>query len=117
MSSKEKVQKERKAVSGVLEILPKGFGFLRSSENQYRPSDEDIYVPSDIIRRLKIQTGTLVEGKESPGRGKSSQLREVERLDGKSPEDYRNRIPFHALVTFRRAWLPEKSWLTILPLI
>lgn len=112
MSSKEKVQKERKAVSGVLEILPKGFGFLRSPENQYRPSDEDIYVPSDIIRRFRIQTGTLVEGKESPGRGKSSQLREVERLDEKSPDDYRNRIPFQQLTSidpFEKFRLDEGS--------
>ena len=77
---------------------------------QYRPSDADIYVPADMIRRLQIKSGTLVEGKESPGRGKSLQLREVITLDGLSPEDYRNRTPFQELTSidpFERFKLDE----------
>lgn len=112
MNSKNKANPERKPVSGVLEILPKGFGFLRSPENQYRPSDADIYVPADMIRRLHIQSGTLVEGKESPGRGKSLQLREVFTLDGLSPDEYRNRTPFQELTSidpFERFKLDESG--------
>ena len=99
MNVQNKERRERKPVSGVLEILPKGFGFLRSPENQYRPSDEDIYVPADMIRRFQMKSGTLVEGKESAGRGKSLQLREVMRLEGQSPEEYRNRTPFQQLTS------------------
>jgi len=112
VNSKNKANPERKPVSGVLEILPKGFGFLRSPENQYRPSDADIYVPADMIRRLHIQSGTLVEGKESPGRGKSLQLREVFTLDGLSPDEYRNRTPFQELTSidpFERFKLDESG--------
>jgi transcription termination factor Rho len=105
-------KQERKTVSGVLEILPKGFGFLRSADNQYRPSKDDIYVPAEMIRRYRLQSGTLVEGKESPGRGKSLQLREVTHLDRKTPQEYRNRTPFQKLTSidpFERFRLDESN--------
>jgi transcription termination factor Rho len=112
VKSNNKVQRERKVVSGVLEILPKGFGFLRSAKNQYRPSDEDIYVPAEMIRRFQIQSGTLVEGREGHGRGKSLLLREIISLDQTSPEDYRNRTPFQKLTSidpFERFRLDESN--------
>jgi transcription termination factor Rho len=83
----------------VLEILPKGFGFLRSQENQFNPANDDIYVPADLIRRLGIKPGTLVEGKAVGGRGKSHQLREVNALDGKTPEEYRDQVAFRELTS------------------
>jgi len=99
VNAKNNTQREREPGAGVLEILPKGFGFLRSPEHQFRPSDKDIYVPAEMLRRFQIKSGTLVEGKVGPGRGKSLQLREVIRLDGLSSEEYQRRIPFQKLTS------------------
>jgi transcription termination factor Rho len=99
VKAKREQQVDRKAASGILETLPKGFGFLRSRENQYRPSEADVYVPSNLIRRLQIKPGTFVEGVTSPGRGKGLQLREVQQLDGRTPAEYKDNIPFPRLTS------------------
>ena len=96
---KKNKEKVRRSVSGVLEILPKGFGFLRSADNQYRPSPEDVYVPANTIRRFKMKPGSEVAGTAVPGRGKSLQLKEVETLDGLDPEAYAETHPFSELTS------------------
>ncbi len=93
------MQRQQKTVSGVLEILPKGFGFLRSAQNQYLPSKKDVFVPADVIRRLQVKPGTLMMGKATAGRGKGLQLREVESLDNKSPQEYRQHPAFQKLTS------------------
>lgn len=97
-ANKEK-PKELETVSGVLEILPKGFGFLRSAENHYAPSDQDVYVPANLARRLKLKSGTTITGQAAPGRGKSLQLKEVESLDGLNTEQYMETAPFQELTS------------------
>ncbi|RLA80659.1 MAG: transcription termination factor Rho, partial [Deltaproteobacteria bacterium] len=51
---------------GVLEILPDGFGFLRSPENSYLPGPDDIYVSPSQIRRFGLKTGHIVSGQLRP---------------------------------------------------
>ena len=53
---------ERMVARGVLEILPEGYGFLRSPEHSYLPGPDDIYVSPDLIRKHKLYTGDLVTG-------------------------------------------------------
>src|ERR1700693_2319564 len=55
---------------GVLEILPDGFGFLRSPAYNYLPCPEDIYVSPSQIRRFELQTGDLVAGQVRPPKDK-----------------------------------------------
>lgn len=52
--------------SGVLEVLPDGFGFLRSPKKNYLPSYTDIYVQNNIIRRLNLRNGDTLSGKIRP---------------------------------------------------
>ena len=62
--------------SGYLEISDKGFGFLRSAENNYQPKPSDIFVTPDTIKRAAIREGALIEGKlQAPHRGTSPQLK------------------------------------------
>ena len=51
---------------GVLEVLPDGFGFLRSPENNYLPSSTDIYVSPSQIRKLGLKTGDTIAGEVRP---------------------------------------------------
>jgi len=55
-------KKEEVAGQGVLEVLSDGYGFLRSEENNYLPSPEDIYVSPNMIRRWRLKTGDTLEG-------------------------------------------------------
>ena len=55
-------QKSDKMAAGVLEILPDGYGFLRSVNDNYLPGPEDIYVSPSQIKRFKLKTGHFVEG-------------------------------------------------------
>ena len=54
---------------GVLEVLPDGFGFLRSPLNSYQPAPDDIYVSPSQIRRFGLRTGDFVEGAPSCSKG------------------------------------------------
>ena len=51
---------------GVLEVLPDGFGFLRSPENNYLPSSNDVYVSPSQIRRFGLRTGDTIAGEVRP---------------------------------------------------
>ena len=82
---------------GVLEILPDGFGFMRT--NNYLPSSEDIYVSATQIRRLGLMTGDTVSGQVRPpkeGERYFSMLR-VEAINDQDPEAVRNRTYFNNL--------------------
>ena len=57
-----KKQSSEKMAAGVLEILPDGYGFLRSVNDNYLPGPEDIYVSPSQIKRFKLKTGHFVEG-------------------------------------------------------
>jgi transcription termination factor Rho len=83
---------ERGAVvrgSGTLEVLPDGYGFLRSVAHNYLASPEDIYVSPSQIRRLGLRTGLIVEGPiRLPVEGQDNfALMQVELVNGRSPEE------------------------------
>lgn len=85
--------------SGVLEIMPDGYGFLRSSDYNYLNSPDDIYVSQSQIKLFGLQTGDNVEGTVRPPKEgeKYFPLIKVEKINGKSPEAVRDRIPFDHL--------------------
>lgn len=84
---------------GVLEVLPDGFGFLRSPDTSYLASHDDIYVSPSQIRRFNLQTGDTVDGeirmpKESE---KYFALVRVDKVDGSDPEVNKHKILFENL--------------------
>jgi transcription termination factor Rho len=75
--------------SGTLEVLPDGYGFLRSAAHNYLASPEDIYVSPSQIRRLSLRTGLVVEGPiRLPIEGQENfALMQVESINGHAPEE------------------------------
>lgn len=84
---------------GVLEVLPDGFGFLRSPNYHYLPSAEDIYVSPAQIRRFDLRKGDTVYGSiRSPKeKEKYFALLKVDRINGRDPETTKDRILFENL--------------------
>jgi transcription termination factor Rho len=84
---------------GVLEILPDGFGFLRSPYYNYLPCPEDIYVSPSQIRRFALRTGDLVEGEIRAPKDKERffALLKVDRINAGDPDKSRNKVPFENL--------------------
>jgi len=84
---------------GVLEVLPDGFGFLRSAEYSYLPCPEDIYMSPSQIRRFSLRTGDEVSGQIRPPREKERffAMIKVESLNHESPEKMKTRVPFENL--------------------
>jgi len=84
---------------GILEILPDGFGFLRSAYNNYLPCPEDIYVSPSQIRRFALRTGDLVEGEIREPREKERffALLRVDKVNGENPDRSRHKVPFENL--------------------
>ncbi|MDR2131548.1 MAG: transcription termination factor Rho [Odoribacteraceae bacterium] len=85
--------------SGVLEIMPDGYGFLRSSDYNYLNSPDDIYVSQSQIKLFGLATGDTLEGTVRPPKEgeKYFPLIKVNKINGKSPEAVRDRIPFDHL--------------------
>ena len=84
---------------GVLEIMPEGFGFLRSSDYNYLPSPDDIYVSQSQIKLMGLKTGDTVLGVIRPPKAgeKFFPLVKVNLINGRRPEEVRDRIPFDYL--------------------
>jgi transcription termination factor Rho len=84
---------------GVIEVLPEGFGFLRSQSFNYLPCPEDIYVSPSQIRRFELQTGNLVTGQIRPPKEKEKffALLKVEAVDGEDPEKAKDKTHFDNL--------------------
>lgn len=84
---------------GVLEILPDGFGFLRSKSFNYLPCPEDIYVSPSQIRKFNLQTGNVVAGQIRPPKEKEKffALLKVEAVDGEDPEKAKEKTHFDNL--------------------
>ncbi len=94
------VMKEGLIVSeGVLEIISEGFGFLRSSDYNYLNSPDDIYVSQSQIKLFGLKTGDTVRGRIRPPKDgeKYFPLIKVEGINGRSPEQTRDRVPFDFL--------------------
>ncbi|MFA6702543.1 MAG: transcription termination factor Rho [Dysgonamonadaceae bacterium] len=85
--------------TGVLEIISDGYGFLRSSDYNYMSSPDDVYVSQSQIRLFGLKTGDVVEGPIRPPREgeKFFPLVKVDRINGRKPEDVRDRVPFDHL--------------------
>ena len=85
--------------SGVLEILPDGFGFLRSSEGSYLAGPDDIYVSPSQIRRFNLHTGDTVSGKIRPPKESERYfaLLKVDEINFDTPENAKNRVLFENL--------------------
>src|SRR5216684_3796672 len=85
--------------SGTLEVLPDGYGFLRSMAHNYLASPEDIYVSPSQIRRLGLRTGLIVEGPiRLPVEGQENfALMQVEAVNGHPPEEKASNVVFEDL--------------------
>ncbi len=85
--------------SGVLEILPDGFGFLRAVDYNYLPSPDDIYVSPSQIRRFSLRTGDTISGEVRPPKEgeKYFALLKVDMINFESPEASRDKILFDNL--------------------
>ncbi|MBE0543252.1 MAG: transcription termination factor Rho [Verrucomicrobia bacterium] len=94
---------------GVLEVLPEGFGFLRSQSFNYLPCPEDIYVSPSQIRRFDLQTGNLVAGQIRPPKEKEKffALLKVEGVDGEDPDKAKEKTHFDNLTPL----FPDKRFI------
>ncbi|MGE0107741.1 MAG: Rho termination factor N-terminal domain-containing protein, partial [Thiomonas sp.] len=84
---------------GCLEVLPDGFGFLRAPESSYMASPDDIYISPSQIRRFNLHTGDSIEGEvRVPKDGERYfALVKVDRVNGVTPEENKNKIMFENL--------------------
>jgi transcription termination factor Rho len=84
---------------GVLEMMPDGYGFLRSSDYNYLSSPDDVYVSPSQIKLFGLKTGDTVHGSVRPPKEgeKYFALLKVDTINGKSPEEVRDRVPFDYL--------------------
>ncbi len=84
---------------GVLEMMPDGYGFLRSSDYNYLSSPDDVYVSPSQIKLFGLKTGDTVHGSVRPPKEgeKYFALLKVETINGKGPEEVRDRVPFDYL--------------------
>jgi transcription termination factor Rho len=85
--------------SGVLEVLPDGYGFLRSQDYSYLPGPDDIYVSHSQIKRFKLRTGHKISGQVRPPKDNERffALLRVDSINGESPDKQRNIIYFDNL--------------------
>ncbi|MDR1330840.1 MAG: transcription termination factor Rho [Tannerella sp.] len=95
--------------TGVLEIIQDGYGFLRSSDYNYLSSPDDIYVSQSQIKLFGLKTGDVVEGPIRPPKEgeKYFPLVKVDRINGRSPEEVRDRVPFDHLTPL----FPEEKFM------
>lgn len=96
------------STDGVLEIMPDGYGFLRSSDYNYLNSPDDVYVSQSQIKLFGLKTGDTVKGTIRPPKEgeKYFPLIKVELINGYTPEEVRDRIPFDYLTPL----FPEKKF-------
>jgi transcription termination factor Rho len=87
------------SAEGVLEVIQEGFGFLRSSDYNYLPSPDDIYVSQNQIKLFGLKTGDTVKGSIRPPKEgeKFFPLVKVESINGRHPSYIRDRVPFQYL--------------------
>jgi transcription termination factor Rho len=84
---------------GVLEMMPDGYGFLRSSDYNYLSSPDDVYVSPSQIKLFGLKTGDTVTGSVRPPKEgeKYFALLKVDAINGKRPDEVRDRVPFDYL--------------------
>jgi len=95
--------------SGMLEMHPNGYGFLRGPENNYPRQLSDPFVPGSMIEKFNLREGVFITGMVQPGRKQQGpRLREITDVDGMKPEDYREVRSFDELTPIN----PE-DWLQL----
>jgi len=101
------------SASGVLEIMPDGYGFLRSSDYNYLNSPDDIYVSQSQIKLFGLKTGDSVSGTIRPPKEgeKYFPLIKVEEINGRSPDFIRDRVPFDFLTPL----FPNEKFMLLQP--
>lgn len=94
--------------NGVLEVLPDGYGFLRSSDYNYLSSPDDVYVTNTIIRNFGLKTGDVIECSVRPPHDgeKYFPLVDILHINGRKPDEVRDRIAFEHLTPL----FPEKKF-------
>ena len=111
--------------SGTLEVLPDGYGFLRSQAHNYLASPEDIYVSPSQIRRLGLRTGLVVEGPiRLPIEGQDNfALMQVELVNGRPPEEktggtiFEDLTPLHPNARYILETAPEELAMRVVDLV
>ncbi|MBC6996274.1 transcription termination factor Rho [Neolewinella lacunae] len=85
--------------TGILEMMPDGYGFLRSSDYNYLTSPDDVYLSPQQVKQYGLRTGDTVRGPVKPPKEgeKYFALLEVEKINGLDPKDIRDRVPFDYL--------------------
>lgn len=85
--------------TGVLEVLPDGYGFIRSSDYNYLSSPDDVYVSQSQIKTYGLKTGDVIEAIVTPPRDKDKYfpMKSLVRLNGCDPKQVRDRVPFEHL--------------------
>lgn len=94
--------------NGVLEVMPDGYGFLRSSDYNYLSSPDDVYVPNNVIKRYGLKTGDVVQCRVRPPHEgeKYFPITDIEMINGRKPSEVRDRIPFEHLTPL----FPDKKF-------
>jgi transcription termination factor Rho len=111
--------------SGTLEILPDGYGFLRSQAHNYLASPEDIYVSPSQIRRMSLRTGLVVEGPiRLPIENQDNfAIMQIERVNGRNPDEiatltnFEDLTPLHPNQRLRLETTPDEISMRIVDLI
>jgi len=76
-------------IEGVLELHPKGYGFMRDAAVNYASQDSDAFVSSTTVEKYGLREGILIKGEVGPGsRGQGPRLHEIISIDGRTPEEY-----------------------------
>ena len=90
---------EQIIADGVLEILPDGFGFLRSPDSSYTASTDDIYISPSQVRRFNLHTGDMIEGEvRTPKDGERYfALNKLDKVNGDLPENNKHKVMFENL--------------------
>ena len=92
-------------VAGILEIHDKGYGFLRRPERGSAPTPQDVFVPPDMIKRNALRDGVQLSGL-SVANGRGPQLIELQQVNERAVDLYRDQIPFEELTTINpNRWL------------
>jgi len=85
-------------IEGILELHPKGYGFLRDPKNNYASEKSDTFVSSSLVERHQLREGVLIKGEIVNGiKGQGPRLKSVETVDGRTLEEYAKVKPFDTL--------------------
>ena len=89
---------EKSPIAGILEIHDKGYGFLRQPDKGPSPTQNDVFVPPDLIKRNSLRDGVELAG-QSITNGRGPQLVELETINQRPVDGYQDQIPFEELTT------------------